>query len=213
MQIPDRLAPVLDYVRRHINNEMVSNERLVLTLFLAAALVWFSALYGLWSATTHARAQLDTAKTSLARLQAEVTGDAWPKRVEDSHALKIQLNNRLWQAQTAGLAEASFDTWLRNHFGKNGAQPQQIQITRSPAVDRDGLANPALSDVQRMTAKVLAPFDPAAIGRVLADIVEADKIIVVDRMILRAGTNNRLEMDVSTFIRTAEARTAPRDRP
>jgi hypothetical protein len=60
-----------------------------------------------------------------------------------------------------------------------------------------------------MTAKVLGPFDPAALTQVLADIVEADKFIVVDRMIIRAGANNRLEMDVSTFVRTADAQARP----
>jgi hypothetical protein len=213
MKIPDSLTPVLDYVRRHVSNEMVSNERLVLMLAAAAVLVWASALYGLWNVTAGMSKQLATSKASLARLQAEVTGDAWPKRVEDSRAMKAQLGNRLWVADTAGLAEAGFEAWLRSHFGKGGAEPQQIQITRSPAVGRDGQSNPALTGVQRMTAKVLGPFDPAVAAQVLADIVEADKIIVVDRLIVRAGANSRLEMDVSTFVRTNEARPAPQGKP
>lgn len=213
MKIPDNLAPAFDYVRRHISNEMVSNERLVLFLAAAAALFWFSALYGAWGAAADKRAELLASKTSLARIQAEVTGDAWPKRVEDSRALKTQMANRLWEAETAGLAEASFEAWLRAHFGKGGIEPQQIQITRSQAMGRDGQATPSLSGVQRMTAKVLTTFDAAATTQVLADIVEAEKIIVVDRMIVRAGTNSRLEMDISTFIRTADSRPSPKDKP
>lgn len=213
MKIPDSLAPALDYVRRHVSNEMVSNERLILMLAAMVVLVWLSALYGLWSVTAGMRAQLVASKTSLARLQAEVTSEAWPKRVEDSRALSAQLSGRLWEADTAGLAEASFEAWLRTHFGKNGAEPQQIQITRSSALGRDGQPSPAFVGVQRMTAKVLGPFDPAALTQVLADIVEADKFIVVDRMIIRAGANNRLEMDVSTFVRTAEARSMPQGKP
>ncbi len=64
-----------------------------------------------------------------------------------------------------------------------------------------------------MTAKILGVFDSAAVIQVLAQVVEADKIIVVDRMIVRGGANSRLEMDVSTFLRTAEARPAPQGRP
>jgi len=213
MKIPDSLTPLLDYARRHVSNEMVSNERLALMLAAAAVLVWMSAFYGLWSVTANMRAQVATSKTSLARLQAEVTGDAWPKRVEDSRALRLQLAGRLWEAETAGLAEASFEAWLRTNFGKSGVEPQQIQITRSPATGSDGQANPALAGTQRMTAKILGIFDPAAVTNVLAQFAEADKVIVVDRMIVRGGANSRLEMDVSTFLRTAEARTAPQGRP
>ncbi|MBY0510760.1 MAG: hypothetical protein K2P94_11505 [Rhodospirillaceae bacterium] len=213
MKIPDSLTPVLDYIRRHVSNELVSNERLLLMLAASAVLIWLSALYGLWSMTGDMRTQLNASKASLARLRAEVTGDAWPKRVEDSRMLRVQLGGRLWEAETAGLAEASFENWLRSHFGKNGAEPQQIQITRSPAFGRDGQSNPSLAGIQRMTAKVLGVFDQATVTQVLADIVEADKVIVVDRMILRAGANGRLEMDVSTFVRTAEARPTPQGKP
>ena len=110
---------------------------------------------------------------------------------------------RLWDAPTPGLAEASFETWLRQHFGRYGATPQQILITRSPAVGRDGQAATTLVGLQRMTAKVLAPFDQTVL-QVLADAAEAEKVVVVDRLILRSGINSRMELDISTFIRTAE---------
>jgi hypothetical protein len=39
--------------------------------------------------------------------------------------------------------------------------------------------------------------------QVLADAAEDDKLIVVDRLIIRSGANSRVEMDLSTFIRSA----------
>ena len=213
MNIPNSVAPALEYFRRHISQEMVSNERLILMLGGAGILIVLSGLYGFWIMAAHMREQLATSRTNLARLQAEATGDAWPKRLETTQTLKTQLSLRLWDAPTPGLAEAGFENWLRTHFNLPGGEPQQIQITRSPADGRDGQANPTLAGLQRMTAKVVAPFDQSIIVGVLADAAESDKLIVVDRLIVRAGTNSRLEMDISTFIRAGETRPGGKAKP
>ncbi len=213
MNIPSTLAPVVDYLRRHVSQELVSNERLIVLLCATGILVLLSSIYGFWSLTTQMSGQLTASKAGLARLQAEVTGDAWPKRVETTQVLKSELSVRLWDAATPGLAEAGFETWLRTRFSKYGGVPQQIQITRSPAAGRDGQTTPTLADLQRMTAKVIGPFDQTVIVQILADIAEADKLIVVDRVIVRAGLNSRIEMDISTFIRTGESNVGAKAKP
>lgn len=203
MNIPPALQPAVDYLRKHVSQEMMSNERLIAMVGAAGGLFLLIALFGFWSLTQGMADRLTTSKTNLARLQAEVTGDAWPKRVETTQGLKTQLTVRLWDAPTPGLAEASFETWLRQHFGRYGATPQQILITRSPATGRDGNPIPSLTGLQRMTAKVMVPFDQTTL-QVLADAAEAPQLLIVDRLILRSGINSRMEMDISAFIRTAE---------
>ena len=180
---------------------------------LLEILVLFSILFALWNLTGDMSQRLMTAKNNLARMQVEATGDAWPKRLETTQALKAQLGVRFWDAPTAGLAEASFESWIRGHFTRNGGEPQQIQITRSSAGARDGKTPATLTSVQRMTAKVLAPFDQAVAMKVLGDAAESGKIVVIDRLIVRAGVNSRMEMDISTFIRTAEPQAGGRPRP
>jgi len=213
MNISHAFAPALDYVRRHVSQEVVSNERLAGLLGAAGVLILLSGLYGLWSLTSSMGNQLEISKATLARLQAEASSDAWPARLEAARALKTQLTVRLWDAPTPGLAEASFETWLRNHFSQHGGTLQQVQITRSPALGRDGQPSATLAGLQRMTAKVIAPFDQRVLVNVLADAADAEKIIIVDRVIVRAGANSRLEMDISTFIRSAEAAGSAQARP
>ena len=205
MNFSNALTPALAYLRRHVSQEAMSNERLVLLSGGTVVIVLFSVLFGFWSLTSQKGEELKKSRVALARLQAEVTGDQWPKRLEVTQALKTQLSVRLWDAPTPGLAEAGFESWLRNRFGKYGGTPQQIQITRSPALGRDGQPSSTLAGMQRMTAKVIAPFDQAVIMQVLGDVAEAEQLMVVDRFIVRAGANGRLEMDVSTFIRTGDA--------
>lgn len=203
MSFADTISPLVERLRRHVSQEMVSNERLVLLLAGAAVVVVLVFIGTLWGLTSSKRAELVRSRTALARLQAEVTGDAWPKRVETTQALKGQLSLRIWDAPTPGLAEAAFDTWIRGRFTKFGGTPQQIQITRS-AVTRDGQSTPTTTGLQRMTAKVIAAFDQNVVTQVLADAAEGEKLIVVDRLIIRSGTNSRVEMDLSTFIRSAD---------
>jgi hypothetical protein len=38
----------------------------------------------------------------------------------------------------------------------------------------------------------------------LADVAEGDKAVVVDRLVVRAGRNARIEVDVSAFYRSAQ---------
>lgn len=209
MNFSETLTPAMAYLRRHISQEAISNERLVLLSGGAVAIVALSILVGFWSLTSRKGDDLTKSRAALARLQAEVTGDQWPKRLEVTQALKTQLSVRLWDAPTPGLAEAGLESWLRNRFSAYGGVPQQIQITRSPALGRDGQATPTLAGLQRMTAKVIAPFDQAVIMQILGDIAEAEKLMVVDRFIVRAGANSRLEIDVSTFIRTGAVRAKP----
>lgn len=203
MSFADTISPLVERLRRHVSQEMVSNERLVLLLAGAAVVVVLVFIGTLWGLTSSKRTELVRSRTALARLQAEVTGDAWPKRVETTQALKGQLSLRIWDAPTPGLAEAAFDTWIRGRFTKFGGTPQQIQITRS-AVTRDGQSTPTTAGLQRMTAKVIAAFDQNVVTQVLADAAEGEKLIVVDRLIIRSGTNSRVEMDLSTFIRSAD---------
>ncbi len=213
MEIPSALSTLLDRFRRHVSHELVSNERLAMLLGASGTIVLVSVIFGFWNLTANMSAQLMASKAGLARLQAEVTGDAWPKRVETTQTLKSQLSVRLWDAPTPGLAEAGFETWLRNRFSRYGGTPQQIQITRSPALGRDGQPTPALAELQRMTAKVIGPFDQSVIVPFLADAAEYDKIVVVDRVIVRAGPNSRIEMDVSTFIRAGESAVGAKAKP
>lgn len=200
MNIPPFLQPALAYFRKHVSQETMSNERLIVMAGAAAGLFLLIMLIGFWSLNQSMAKKVVTSKTNLARLQAEVTGDAWPKRVETTQGLKTQLTVRLWNAPTPGLAQASFETWLNQHFGRYGTKPQQILITRSPAVGRDGNPTPTLAGLQRMTAKIMVPFDQTVL-QVLADAAEDEKILIVERLILRSGINSRMEMDISTFIR------------
>ncbi len=141
-------------------------------------------------------------------LQAEMTrltsliGDtSWQGHLQQSDALKLQLNERLWSAATPGLAEAGFERWIREHVAKQGLETPQIQITRAPASIQAGGTTRTLAGLQRMTAKVTTSFNAAGLAGLAADMVESDKTILVDQLIVRTQRNSRMELNLSTFAR------------
>jgi hypothetical protein len=137
-------------------------------------------------------------------LQSQLSTNIWRDRRQQSQVLKSVLEERLWTAPTPGLADAGFEKWLRDHMGRYKMEPtQQIQIRRVPvsrtAAIAPGAAPDKLSEIQRMTAKIVLPFDPQGLSNFLADVAEGEKTVVIDRLTVRAGRNPRVDMDISAF--------------
>ena len=137
----------------------------------------------------------------MARLNGLVGDTSWQGHLQQSEALKLQLNERIWSAATPGLAEANFERWIREHVAKQGLETPQIQITRVPAAIQTGGASRTLPGLQRMTAKVTTSFNAAGLAGLTADMVESEKAILVDQLIVRTQRNSRMELNLSTFVR------------
>ena len=53
--------------------------------------------------------------------------------------------------------------------------------------------------IQRIRAKVIAPLKEAGLIRFLKSTSEKNSWIIVEKLIIRSGRNDRIEMDLSTF--------------
>jgi hypothetical protein len=205
------LHKLLDRLRaeiaRRFGRDVVLNERLKIMISGIVALLILSALIGLHQFTRALERDYARTKVDLARLEAQIASGGWQERRQQSQVLKSLLEERLWTAQTPGLADAGFERWLRDRLAPHKLEPiSQIQVRRVPLVRQTQpgeQANP-LSTIQRMTAKLVLPFDGPGLTNFLADVAEGDKSVVIDRLIVRAGRNPRIEADVSAFYRSAE---------
>lgn len=185
---------------------VVLTDRLKALISVVGGLLILAALIGLNQMVSSLEREYDRAQTDKARLEATIKAGGWDERKQESQVLKSLLEERLWTAQTPGLADASFERWLRDRMGPHKLEPiTPIQVRRTPLVRQAPIGEESpLSTVQRMTAKLVIPFDGSALSQFLADIAEADKAIVVDRLLVRSGRNARIEMDVSAFYRSTE---------
>lgn len=199
-------------ITRRIGRDIVLNERLKLLISGVVALVVISALIGMHQFTGGLERDYAKVKVDLARLEAQIAAGGWEERKQQSQVLKSLLEERLWSAQTPGLADASFERWLRDRLTPHKLEPiAQIQVRRVPLVRQAQPGEPenALSTIQRMTAKLVLPFDGPGLAQFLADVAEGDKAVVIDRLVVRAGRNARIEADVSAFYRSAERSQGP----
>lgn len=185
---------------------LVLTDRLKMLVTAAAGLVVLAALIGAHQLVSSLEEDYRRVQIDKARLEAQIQSGGWEERKQQSQILKSVLEERLWSALTPGLADAGFERWLRDRLGPHKLEPiAPIQVRRIPLLRQtQGGEESPLSNVQRMTAKLILPFDGPNLSQFLADLADADKAVVVDRMIVRAGRNARVEMDVSAFYRSTE---------
>lgn len=203
------LHKLLDRLKAEIHGRfgpIVVTERLKTLISAAAGLVVLVALFGMHQFVSSLERGYERAQIDKARLESQIKSGNWEERKQQSQVLKSLLEGRLWVAQTPGLADASFERWLRDRLMPRKLEPiAPIQVRRIPLVRQtQGGEDTPLSNLQRMTAKLILPFDGSGLAQFLGDIAEADKAVVIDRMIVRSGRNARVEMDVSTFYRSTE---------
>lgn len=187
--------------------DLVLTDRLKALMSVTAGLVLLAMLAGMHRLVSSLERDYERVQIEKARLESQISSGGWQERRQQSQVLKSLLEERLWAAQTPGLADASFERWLRDRLSPHKLEPiGQIQVRRVPLARaaQPGEQDGPLSGVQRMTAKLILPFDGAGLSQFLADIAEADKAVVIDRMTIRAGRNSRAEVDVSAFYRSAE---------
>lgn len=192
--------------RDWLDKQLVQAERLR-PMIAAASVVVFLALLTLTIGMARQQGKdLITAQISLARLKQQINEGSWADRKRESETLRFQLYQRFWTAETAGLAEASLERWLRERIEKLGVRPDTIRVQRAAVTAAaDTSATAPLAGLQRMTAKVIMPFEPEALIDVLSAAASFEKILVVDRLMIRGGRNALIEMDISTFVVLPEA--------
>jgi hypothetical protein len=196
------MMPALTAMMEKLKAELGGSGRPRALIALAGLLVWIMIVSTL-SQRIDAEAVTQTAaRTEISRLASLVGDTSWTERSATSRALRAVLEDRFWPAPTPGLAEASFEAWLRERLQQHNLEVQQIFIARTPLNTGQAAADAAPGGtIERMTAKVIAGFRPAGAINFAADCAEKDRIVAIDRMIIRTGQNARMEIDASAFIR------------
>jgi hypothetical protein len=207
MDATNPLTPMLAQARTWLDAQGAKTERLGPLLAVMGVVLFVAALAGAIGLANSKARELRLAQSDLAKLKQQLKDGSWSERKQQSDTLRFQLYERLWTAETAGLAEASLERWLRQRIEGFGIRPDTIRVQRSAVAAASGPgANSPLGGVQRMTAKVIMPFEPEALMQVLNAAATYEKVLVIDRLMVRGGRNALIEMDVSTFVTLPEQR-------
>jgi hypothetical protein len=202
----DRINDTLTSWRDWLEGQIAQTQRLR-PLLAGAAIVAILGFLLASIATANSRARsLHQAQIELSRLTKQINEGSWADRKRQSETLRFQLFEKFWVAETAGLAEASLERWLRERIERQGLKPDSVRVQRTALSGGrdDGSTQSALAGTQRMTAKVIMPFEPDVLFQLMNDAAGSERILVVDRLLVRAGRNSLIEMDISTFVRLSE---------
>jgi hypothetical protein len=202
----------------HLINELRANPRLRWGLATIIGMGW---LYGVLLLRDELHDQTQNYRNtvqSIDRLQAQLAEPEWPARAVAARSMAVQLEGRLWQAISPGLAQAAYQDWLTATLAKAGINNPQITVT----VIEDTPANPPLSnsaakgatldstastpaDLWKIRAKLSFEFNAAATMDLLARLENHEQQSVVKALTLRKEPAPRAELEVLAYFQKQTA--------
>ena len=196
----DQIISLYYKIKSNVYNEIRNNQRLQIIAILGFITIYFSVISYLLNNTREVIIDFDQLIYEKSQLKSQIGEQNWPGRATDAKNLLTKLKDKLWTGDTPGLAEADFETWIRKTLSQNGIDVRRVQLTRGP-VNSDLMFSDKEKNlgIQRIRAKVIAPLKEAGLIRFLKSTSEKNSWIIVEKLIIRSGRNDRIEMDLSTF--------------
>jgi hypothetical protein len=198
---PERLLQLWAQARLIFERETRKNPRIHLGLLAILTIL----LVGLWFEiddshhSAQARIAADAEQlTVLRRLGGQTE---WKARSDTAQRLRVQLESRLWEAESDGLAQANFQDLIAK-FGKSAAMSRvdvHVEIINATA---------ATQNYRQMSATVGGPFTADSMQKFLAELEGDGHMLVVDRLRIETASVPRFEMLISTYLRPT-AKTPP----
>jgi len=151
---------------------------------------------------------------TVSRLRAQLAQPEWQDRVAPAQTVAVQLEGRIWQAATAGLAQAAFQDWLGGALARAGATHTQITATVLEET-ADSVADPdraqdatTPADLWQVRAKLGFDYNTAQLLNFLDQIESHDKLIVVTALKASQAPQSRVEMELTGYFQRQAAPSA-----
>jgi hypothetical protein len=205
--LPTRL-PSSDLLLRHwadarriFERETRKNPRTHLGILAILAIL----LLGLWfridDSHREAQGRIEADAQQLSGLRRLAGQTEWQARRDRVQRLRVQLESRLWEAESDGLAQANFQN-LITRLGKEANLPRA-----DVKVELIG-ATTASQGYRQMSATVTGPFNAPSLQKFLAKLDADGHMLVVDRLRIETASVPRFEMLLSTYLSPIAAKPA-----
>lgn len=133
------------------------------------------------------------AVAQLTRLQSVATQEQWPERAAKTPPLLAQLEARLWQANTKGLAQATFQKWLNEQV--NLTKINNARLTVDPAIEVEHY-----SYLWQVTAQLEGQFESNQVNNLLLAIAQNIQMTVTERFdIFPAASNLKFTLIITAY--------------
>jgi hypothetical protein len=170
--------------------ELRENTRLRLGLWLVSAILLSYPLLLLRDYEHSLALAHGSALEQLARLRDISAQDAWAAQAERARALRVQAEDKLWRADSRGLAQATLQSWLQAQLKTAGIDKPRLNVETT--VD----AGPGL---WKVSAKCDAPFEPAQLELFLKILADHPQWLVVERLEARKAYTSQFSLVLSAY--------------
>lgn len=194
-------------------NQLRDNPRLRWGMSLIIGMLWLYAVLLLRDNLHDQTQQHRMAAQTIARLHAQLAQPEWVARMEQAKILKVQMEGRLWQAPTSGLAQAAFQDALNAAMAKTGATNLQITVTvldETVANATDQSASPDTTtpaDLWKIKAKLAFDFSMPGLLEFLNLVENHQQQIIVGAFNVRKEPAPHVEMELYGYFQKQAAPT------
>jgi hypothetical protein len=130
----------------------------------------------------------------LARLEQLGQTDLWQQRRAETDLARVQAEVRLWDAETDGLAQANFQSWIQEQANQSGIRLGDIRTSVNPAGN-----NPL--KLRQLSAQLSGRFEADGFFKLLQAIAAHDRLVVIERLDIQAAPVPHFEMVLGAFLR------------
>ena len=164
-----------------------------------AALAFTLAIAGLAaldSGDREIRRQLTQEQFLAARLGQVGATDLWHQRRAESDQWRLQAEGRLWEAETDGLAQANFQSWIAEQAKQTGIRLTDIRTSINTPAN-----NPL--KLRQISAQLTGRFEAEGFFKLLETVTTHDRLVVVERLEIQIAPVPHFEMVLGAFLRPA----------
>jgi hypothetical protein len=133
-------------------------------------------------------------RAQLFRIQQVGQTELWQRRREETQSARNQAEARLWEAETDGLAQANFQSWLLDEAKQAGIAVGEMRSSI------DANHNNPLK-LRRVSAQVSGRFEAAGFVKLLQAIASQERLVVIERLDIHVAPMPRFEMVLAAFLR------------
>lgn len=187
------LAGLYGLARGQLEAELSTNPRMKWILLLLAGCLALAIIVSVMRVGAALETRVEQTRDELVSLRKIAKETDWPQRLNDTRLLRSQIEDRLWVAETAGLAEANFETWLRSVFVSSEMSPRRLSVQVAPIGKADDVY---LGDILQLSARVVIPFSRDGLIKFLRTASTYQKVVVVDELVIKTGRNPGVEMQL-----------------
>jgi hypothetical protein len=174
-----------------------SNRRTRVLLLLLGATTAIASLTMLDALDTALQRRIAECQQQLARVEQLANAD-WRQRRDETEPLRVKAESRLWEAETDGLAQANFQSWITEQAGAAGVGPIEVHTAINANTN-----NPM--KLRQLSAQVSGRFEPEGFFRLLQAIAGNDRLVIVERLDVQMLPVAHFEMMLQTYLRPAHA--------